>query len=83
MSRSGQTSPLGKLTAELKTRVAEDTRDELERQAREAGMVLGEYIREVLMIRAHGIEMVRSLYDARLSLVAGIGPESGCNGRAR
>lgn len=52
--------------------MSEDTHDELEFQAREAGMGLSEFIREVLMIRAHGIDMVRSLYERRLQLVAGM-----------
>lgn len=61
-------------------RVPEDTKDVLERQARDAGMGLTEFLREVLLIRAHGIDMVRSLYDARLALVAGIGRESDRDG---
>ena len=81
LSRSGATSPLGKLTAKIgEFRVSEETHDELERQAREAGLGLSEYVREVLMIRAHGIDMVRSLYERRLQLVAGIPSE--CRGDA-
>lgn len=76
LSRNGTTNPLGKLSAEFTVRVSEDTRDELERQARACGMGLGEFIREVLMIRAHGIEMVRSLYQRRLEMVSGNGVES-------
>lgn len=79
LSRSGATSPFGKLTAKISEfRVSEDTHDELERQAREAGLGLSEYVREVLMIRAHGVDMVRSLYERRLRLVAGMPDE--CNG---
>lgn len=33
------------------------------------------FVREVLMIRAHGIDMVRSLYERRLRLVAGMSDE--------
>lgn len=73
LSRSGTTGPMGKLSAQISAfRVPEETRDELERQARDAGLGLSEYIREVLMIRAHGLDMVRSLYDRRLRMVAGM-----------
>jgi hypothetical protein len=82
LSRSGVTSPLGKLSAEIKVRVSESTRDELEQQARTAGMGLSEFLREILLIRAHGIDMVRSLYETRLALVAGTGPECTRDGNA-
>lgn len=77
LARTGQSCPLGKLTAEVKVRVPEETRDELERQARQAGLGLSEFLREILLIRAHGIDMVRRLYEERLALVAGIGTKSG------
>jgi hypothetical protein len=81
LSRSGTTSPLGKFTAKIpEIRLPDDTKDELERQARCAGLGLNEYVRELLMIRAHGIDMVRSLYDRRLKLVAGMSDE--CPGNA-
>ena len=76
LSRTGSTSPFGKLSAKISEfRVAEETHDVLERQARDAGLGLSEYIREVLMIRAHGVDMVRSLYEQRLRLVAGMSDE--------
>lgn len=71
LSRTGHTSPLGKLTAKIpEIRVPEETKDELVRQARHAGINLNEYVREVLIIKAHGKDMLRSLYDRRLKLVA-------------
>lgn len=76
LSRSGQTNPLGKLSAEFTVRVSEDTRDELEQQARACGMGLSEFIREVLMIRAHGLDMVRRLYERRLAMVSGKGAKT-------
>jgi hypothetical protein len=82
LSRSGATNPLGKLSAEIKVRVPEATHDALEQQARTAGMGLSEFLREILLIRAHGIDMVRSLYEARLALVAGTGPECSRDGNA-
>jgi hypothetical protein len=81
LSRTGSTHPLGKLTAKISEfRVSEETHDELERQAREAGLGLSEYVREVLMIRAHGVDMVRSLYERRLALVSGMSDE--CRGKS-
>ena len=77
LSRSGSTSPLGKLSYETKVRVAELVGEELERQARSLGMGIGEYIREVLTIKALGYDHVRRLYQDRLEMVAGNGPESG------
>jgi hypothetical protein len=76
LSRSGSTSPLGKLSYETKVRVAESVGEELERQARELGLGVGEYIREVLTIKALGYEHVRRLYQDRLEMVAGSGTES-------
>ncbi len=58
-------------------RLPEETREELERQARAAGLGLSEFLREILLIRAHGIDMVRRIYEERLAMVAGIGPETG------
>lgn len=76
LSRTGSTHPLGKLTAKISEfRIAEETHDALERQARDAGLGLTEYVREVLMIRAHGVDMVRKLYERRLSLVSGMPDE--------
>lgn len=77
LSRSGSTSPLGKLTYETKVRVAEPVGDELERQARALGLGVGEYIREILTIKALGYDHVRKLYQDRLEMVAGNGTESG------
>lgn len=77
LSRSGSTSPLGKLSYETKVRVAEVVGEELERQARDLGLGTGEYIREVLTIKALGYDYVRKLYQDRLEMVAGTGAERG------
>lgn len=80
-SRSGFTSPIGKFTAEFpKWKGPEETKEILEREARRAGMGLAEFIRELCMIRAHGKDVVRSLYAQRLDVVDGTGKE---NGRSR
>ncbi|WP_045454300.1 hypothetical protein [Caballeronia cordobensis] len=73
--RTGFSSPLGKLTAEVRTKVDEDTRDELERIATDAGMGISEFVRELVLIRVYGRDHVARLHRARLSLVAGVGME--------
>ncbi len=77
LSRSGSTSPLGKLSYEKTVRLAEPVGEELERQARDLGLGVGEYIREVLTIKALGYDHVRRLYEARLEMVSGTGSERG------
>lgn len=77
LSRSGTTSPLGKLSYEIKVRVAESVGEELEQQARALGLGVGELVREVLTIKALGYDHVRKLYQDRLEMVAGNGTERG------
>lgn len=72
MGRSANTNPLGKMTAEIpKVKVPEETRELLEGRACEAGMNLSEFVRELLMVAAHGHDHVLSLYKHRLGIVAG------------
>lgn len=68
---------LGKLTAEVKVRVDDETKDELDRLANEAGMGLTEFVRELLMVRAFGQDHVCRLHRRRLELVTGVRPEEG------
>lgn len=75
-ARSPDSSPFGKRTAELRCRVDEETEELLTRRAREEGMSLGEYIGLRLMIEAHGLERVQSVYADRLIRIAGIGKQS-------
>jgi hypothetical protein len=77
MARGLTSSSLGKLTAEIKVRVDDDTKDELDRLAFEASMGLAEFLRELVMIRVYGRDHVARLHRSRLALVAGIGPEEG------
>lgn len=75
-SRTGFSSPLGKLTGEVpKVKVPEETLDILQTEARKAGLSLSEFVRDVLMVRAHGKEVVLSLYKRRLDVVASSGKE--------
>jgi hypothetical protein len=68
---------LGKLTAEVKVRLDDETREELDRIAYDAGMGLSEFLRELVLIRVYGRDHVARLHKTRLSLVAGVGPDEG------
>lgn len=76
-SRSSNTNPLGKLTAEIpKVKVSEETKEILEAEGRKVGMTLTEFARSVLELRAHGFDMVARLQSERLRVVAGMGEQS-------
>ena len=77
MARGSTSSPLGKLTFDVgHVRVDDETGAILTRQAHEAGYAsLQEYVREILTVKAHGLDHVRRLYEQRLSRVAGNGKE--------
>lgn len=73
-ARTGNSSPFGKMTAEFpKFKGPEETFEEASRLAREAGMTLSEWMRNLVMVRVHGIDMVVRMHQERLSVVAGIG----------
>jgi len=74
-ARSGESSPLGKLSTEVKVRLSEETGELLKKQAQALGMGMSEYLREVLIIKAHGYDYMRKVYQARLDQVAGTGTE--------
>ena len=71
-SRTGVTSPLGKLTEPIGPfKVPVETKEILEREARCAGLTLNEFLRDLAMIRAHGSEEIRRLYADRIAVVRG------------
>ena len=71
-SRSGATSPLGKLTEQVPAiKIDGETKELLEQQARAAGLPLQEFVRELLRIRAHGLGTIQKIYAERLSVVSG------------
>ncbi|WP_213308247.1 hypothetical protein [Paraburkholderia sacchari] len=74
MGRTNTRTP-GKLTAEIKVRVDENTRDELERLASDASMDLAQFLRELVMIRVYGRDHIARLHRTKLDMVAGIGDE--------
>ncbi|MGV8822998.1 MAG: hypothetical protein ACWA66_02105 [Methylibium petroleiphilum] len=72
--RTGSSSPLGKLDAELpKQRINSETIARLQLQAAEAGMSLAEFVRLVLDCKAFGSEHVASLHADRIRRVGAIG----------
>lgn len=71
------TLPLGKNTAEAKTKIPDETRDELDRVAHAAGMTFSELLREMCIVRAHGQDVLRTMYEKRLDVVARRGPGEG------
>ncbi|MFP4895160.1 hypothetical protein [Paraburkholderia sp. EG304] len=75
MARGTTSNAIGKLTAEVKTKIPEDEKEALERIAFEAGLNVAEFLREMIMIRIHGRDHVVRLHRARLNVVAGIGPD--------
>lgn len=71
-SRNGTTSPLGKLTEQIPAfKIDGETKELLEQQAKSAGLCLHEFVRELLMIRARGLDTMQRLYAERLSVVSG------------
>ncbi|EYS89535.1 hypothetical protein CF68_33155 [Cupriavidus sp. SK-4] len=71
MARSGRSNLFGKMTAEIpKVKVSWETREALEARATEVGMSLSEFVRELLMVSAHGEDFMKSIYAERISVVA-------------
>lgn len=71
--RTGMSSPLGKLKLPVKFLVDENTRGLAEREATQLGLSLSEFMRDLLVTRIHGVDVVKSLYAARVDGVAGNG----------
>lgn len=68
--------PLGKRTEEVRARVDGETMDMLNKRARDEGLLLGEWLGLKLMIEAHGVDRIASLYATRIARIAGNGKES-------
>jgi hypothetical protein len=81
LSRSGVTSPFGKLTASFPAwKGPEETLEGAQRLARAAGVPLSEWIRMVVMVRVHGIDAVVRMHEDQIRVVAGMDEESSRNG---
>lgn len=76
--RSGKSNPFGKLTAEIpKVLVPEDAHDIIKRRANSRGMALNEYVRELILINAYGLEHYKRIAAERLDFIAGNGEVEG------
>lgn len=77
-SRSGVSHPIGKFSADFpRFRGPEATKEILDRRAKQLGMSLAEYLRELAIVAAHGEEAVKSMYVRRIDVVARSGEETG------
>lgn len=72
-SRSGTSSPFGKNTEEVKARIPFELKEGFTRIAHELGMNESELLRELIMIRVLGFDMVKKIHEERFERVAGIG----------
>ena len=61
-----------KLTAEVKTVIDDNTKDEFARLATNEGMTISEYLRDLVMIHVHGRERLARLHAQRLERMAGL-----------
>lgn len=73
LSRHLVSSPTGKLTASVPTfKIDEETFESANILARKAGMSLSEWVRTLVMVRVHGVNVVIKMHEARLRVVAGM-----------
>lgn len=72
-----RTRSIGKLTSEIKVRIDDDTRDELDRLAADAGIDLSQFLRELVLIRVYGRRHMEKLHERRIAMVAGIDSDEG------
>jgi len=70
--RTGTSNPIGKLTEPVgPVKIPVETKELLEQESRKAGLTLNEFIRDLLMLRAHGEEVITSLHHQRMAVVLG------------
>jgi hypothetical protein len=77
MALTRSSSAFGKLTAELRTVVDDDTKDEFMQLAARDGMSISEYLRDLIMIHVHGRDRLVRLHKARLDRMAGVSTDDG------
>ena len=79
-SRSAR-HPLGKLSAELpKIKIPDVVKERLEAEASALGLGLVDFVRDLVTVRALGLEEVKRLYGDRFDAVAGPGSDGGGKG---
>lgn len=75
-SRSvGLPASMGKASSVLKTAVPDCVADEVMRLARESGLTVSDFLRDMVLVRVYGVDQVSSMQRRRLELAAGIGTE--------
>lgn len=72
LSRSGTSSPLGKLTAVQKLRLAEPTDAKLREIAAGEGVPVSEFLRVLVEVRVHGVKHAEKIAAAQIRRVAGV-----------
>ena len=72
LSRSGTSSPLGKLTAIQRLRLSEPTDQRLREIAASEGVPVGEFLRVLVEVRVHGVEHAQRIAAAQIRRVAGV-----------
>lgn len=78
MSRSTRPSSFGKRTADVRTKLAPQTKEALGNKWRELGYSSeADYLADLIEIAVHGLDYVASLQEERLRKIAGIGKEKG------
>lgn len=76
--RTGFSNAFGKLNFELpKIKLPDETGEIISAEAAKAGMPINEFVRTVLMVRAHGVDAVLSVERDRLMSAAGLGVDGG------
>ncbi|HEY9028796.1 MAG TPA: hypothetical protein VIP05_31190 [Burkholderiaceae bacterium] len=73
---TGLPASMGKATCAVKTLVPDEVNDDLVRVAREHGMTVSDFLRNLILVRLYGFDMVASMQRRSLEMVAGIGTES-------
>lgn len=72
---------LGKCTAEVKTKVSDEDKEDFERFCRQqCGASPAEVLRDFILSKTRGVDVIRSLYESRLSVVSSWGPGNGSIG---
>ena len=70
-SRPASSSPFGKCTEEVKARIPYEIKEGFARIANEIGMTESELLREMVMVKVLGVDVVRSMQEKRLQLIIG------------
>lgn len=70
-ARDSSTNPFGKCDSLIRAMVPEQVKLDLIREAARLGMGESEFLRELLMVRLYGLDVVVSMDRVRLAAVAG------------